>query len=257
VAGGLIAIRHSILLQADKKSGFYADEWPRAACQKPIETLTEFSAIAVAMILSRRQELILSRLDEILSPAHLLRSPFLASRVCHFNRIPISELCAIPSIVKLRATEAEVSLCCAYSRYGDVVEDLGVLAVVARSCVDPSILVLCQAAQSATVREIGDFVRLLGGDTRFATYVPKGGADCVVRFDHPAESIAVWRAMALVPFKGRLLDIRAYAWQPIMTSAQPATPQRWASQTQLPKIKVARPECALLDLKCKREAQEV
>jgi hypothetical protein len=209
------------------------------------------------MILLPREKLILSKLDEVLCPAHLLQSPFLASRAGHFNRIPISELCSIPSIVKLHATEVEVAHCCAYSRYGDAVNDLGVIAIVPRYCVDPSILVLCQAAQSAAVREIGDFVRMLAGDIRFVTYVPTGGADCVVRFDHPADSVAVWRAMALVPFKGRLLDVRAYAWQPVVTGAQPGTPPRWANQTQLPKINVVRPQCAILDLKRKREAQDV
>lgn len=162
-----------------------------------------------------------------------------------FNRIPIATLLSVPSILKLKATQSEFIQHCIASAFVDVIQDFGFVSICPRIAICPSTLIISHAARHGTIFEIHDFIRLLSGNVRFRLYQTSHGDDYAACFEVACDCIAVWRALGFVPFRGRLLEVRAYGAEPV-TPAQPAKD-----------IMVVKPQSPPLDFIPKRKEKEV
>jgi hypothetical protein len=167
------------------------------------------------MIVVPRQRALSLKVNEVLCPSNLLQNPFLVSRVLPLNRIPVASLLCLPSILKLRPTQFELIQCCIASSHVDVIQDFGFISICPRIAICPSTLIISSAAQSGTIFEVHDFVRLLTGNVRFSIYQISDCADYAACFEAIDDCIAAWRAINFVPFRGRLLEVRAYGTEPV------------------------------------------
>jgi hypothetical protein len=156
------------------------------------------------MSLSERQELILSKLEESLSPVHLLQNPFLVSQILTHNRIAAAAIASLPSFLKLNASNSEIISCCSRSRFADVVQDFDRFSIVPRFAAVPSILIVPEVRDVAN--EFQKFIRSINGNERFQLFV--FGEVAAVQFEQVCDAMAVWRALRLVPFQGKC--VRAF-----------------------------------------------
>jgi hypothetical protein len=110
--------------------------------------------------------------------------------------------------MRMKASEGEILECCSHSHHIDVV---GTQLVSPRFEVRPHSLILRNAAALGAAFEIRDFISRLQGDLDFRLFPTNDGNDFAVHFDHLEQCIAVWRALQIVPFRGQIIDVEAYA----------------------------------------------
>jgi hypothetical protein len=159
------------------------------------------------MARTSRRRFLLALVDDLMSPSHLIRNPFLCSRLNSCNRLPLSAIAESPNLQKLNATEAELIDCCRRSQLVDLV---GITEVALRYDIRPQILILTQAATIASAFEVRDFIHQIKGDFQFRAFPTADGGDIAIHFDSLEQCIAVWRTLQLVPYRGHALDIQVY-----------------------------------------------
>jgi hypothetical protein len=159
------------------------------------------------MSLSERQQLILSKLDECLSPGYLLQNPFLISRISPRNSLSPATVASLPSFLKLNATESELIHCTARCRFADLVEEFRAVAICPRFVIHPSTLIVWGVCDR--LWEFEFFVRFISGNNRFraAQFFER----VALYFERAEDAMAVWRALRIVPFRGQFLRVSVYS----------------------------------------------
>jgi hypothetical protein len=172
------------------------------------------------MALSTRQGQILSQIEATLSPANLLQNPFLVSRVGPRNRISVSALSSIPPLVKLNASQSEIVALCARSQFVDVVHDSAEFLICPRFLVCPSVLIVLDVAKALS--DFLAFVRVMNGNDRFQAF--RFGDAIALHFEQSENCIALWRALRIVPFRGKC--VHAYAHSMPLQAQAPVPAER-------------------------------
>jgi hypothetical protein len=156
------------------------------------------------MYLSERQELILSKLEESVSPDHLSSSPFLVSQICPQNRIIATAIASSLSLLKVNAGNSEIIYCCRCSRFADVVQNVDRFSIVRSFAVVPSILIVPGVTE--TVNEFHGFIRSIHGNDRSQSFLL--GEALALHFEQVGDVMAVWSALRILPFRAKCV----WAW---------------------------------------------
>jgi hypothetical protein len=149
-----------------------------------------------------RASSIATRLQQILLPEYLLTNPFLASSVTPANTMPVACVLADASLIRWRATARDIAMAC-INLHCDFVA----------SNADPQIRLSYRPLQRELMlrpvdcdhRELFVFLRSLTDASDISLAKVAGGF--VARFRHTLHAYALWRALAYVPFRGRLVDV--------------------------------------------------
>jgi hypothetical protein len=189
-----------------------------------------------------RDRLLRGKVEHVLSPAVFLRDVFLVSRVTSFHRISASDLSTLPVFINLRASAADLLKACMSSSQILVSgEDLCLPYSVV-----PTVLVLRQGESVGTIYQIGEFVRGLIGGIRHWVWPTGDRGDIAVGFWTVEDCLAAWRALLIVPFEGRMLEIEAgsapFSYARGRREAGVAAPAEPVIVVEAPKGKVAKIE---------------
>jgi hypothetical protein len=157
-----------------------------------------------------RERLLRDKVEFLLSPTHLLHHEYLVSRVVAYCRISADDVASLPVFLNQRVTAAEVLEACQSSSEIAVSDTYLCLGYA----VFPTFLYIRKGDTFGTVYQIGDFVRLLIGGIRHRVLRAYDGETFVIEFGTVDDSMAAWRALRIVPFAGRMLNIEA-GWAPI------------------------------------------
>jgi hypothetical protein len=178
------------------------------------------------MRLSTRQRLILQQLEENLSPNGLSSNPFLVSQLFPMDPdyskvgLPIHALFTLPGLLKLNCVVNEVTQCCSHSKFVDVKPQPGLPMLSLRYRVIATTLVVRHFTGSLT--DLYHFVEMVHGQDNFSL-TPGETNSIRIAFDQPRDSIAVWRALRIVPFHGVRLEVAAQ-WVPSEAQSPPPPP---------------------------------
>jgi hypothetical protein len=189
------------------------------------------------MARTSRGRFVLALVEDLMSPSHLIRNPFLCSRLNSCNRISILSLSESANLQKVNVTDSELIESCGRCQFLDVV---GNDEVALRYDVRPQILIIRQVGAIASAFEFRDFVHQIKGDFDFTAFPIADGGDVAIHFGSLEQCIAVWRALRLVPFRGQVLDIQVY-WPggvdfAILPEVPTVPPPRMAVKVSLPVI---------------------
>ena len=146
---------------------------------------------------------ILTRVYELVTPSNLLRNAVFCSHITPWNTLPISVILSDPVLLRLRATQDDVISALPYA-CGEI-PGCGI-HIRLPYFVYPAVVVFNEAAKSADVSAMSQFVRLLNGECRFVLHTTASGG-YAVEFETREMAVALWRAAQKVPFCGNFADV--------------------------------------------------
>jgi hypothetical protein len=155
-----------------------------------------------------RMSQLLSAIEETLAPINMIHSPFLCSRLTPSTGIQVSDLASSPPLLRMKASETEILECCSRSRQLDVV---ATQLISPHFEVRTQTIILRNASLLGSAFEIRDFISRLQGNLEFRLFPTNDGNDIAIHFNCVEQCIAIWRVLELVPFRGQMLDVEAYA----------------------------------------------
>jgi hypothetical protein len=148
-------------------------------------------------------------LEQILAPDHLLSDPFLCSSLLPLsdNGLPLSALLADSAFLRWVVDEEALLAACRQLKY-EVIESLEEPHVLLPYTVTLNELALT-LHEPVNATELMEFLHFLHGPVGLVVVPsPNRVGEFILRFESPSMLLALWRALAAIPFNGEIAEAR-------------------------------------------------